>query len=712
MPGSTSSALTDNFFWPKSIAFVGASPDHATIRGKLVMFAVKNKFPGKLYPVNPTHREIDGYKAYPKVSVIGEPVDLAVIAIPAKLVIDAVEDCAAAGVRNVMIIASGFAEEGGAASALQERLSEIAKRTGIRIAGPNCEGFYNALANTAATFSPTVERISTETVFQIAPQKRVGVISQSGGQGFALFTIGRAHGLSFSYVISTGNEVDLGAADFLEYMVRDACTHSIMMLCETIRDGKRFISTANDARRLGKPIVLVKIGKSDAGSRAAASHTASMTGSHSAYQAVFERYGIIQVQDPNEAVAVTALLATCPLPRGRRVGIVTASGGGGAMAADAFSDNGLTVPVLSENVQSMIRPMIPPHATAQNPVDVTAQGGRTGPLMMTCMETMSRSGEVDIVVEIISTAREELVSIIPERLHSIHDAGVTPIALWTYTLPSLIGRQAAAEAGVALFSDIRQCGRALGRLVKYAEHVRSLKPEPPAAAAAPLKLPSDLPPVLSEHRVKTLFACCGIDPSNERLVQSAKEAADAAVRLGFPVALKVQSPDIPHKTEIGGVRINLSDVEGVTKAYDEILTAVKKLKPGARIEGMLVQKMAPNGHELVIGMVNDPTFGPIMMVGMGGVTVELFGDVVHCPAPLSIDDAKVMIGSLRSAKLLQGFRGARPVDIAPAAALIAALSEVAYINREKIQEIEFNPVILHGDGSGLTVADALVMMKK
>ncbi|ETR76093.1 acyl-CoA synthetase [Afipia sp. P52-10] len=704
--------LPDDFFWPKSIALIGASPDQHTIRGRLMHFIVKNKFPGKLYPVNPTHKEIEGYKTYPSVTAIGMPVDLAIIVIPAKLVVDVVEECAQAGVRNVMIIASGFAEEGGAASGLQERLAEISNRTGIRIAGPNCEGYFNALADVAATFSPVVENLAKEreTVFEIAPDKRVGVVSQSGGLGFALYTRGRAAGLSFSYVISSGNEVDLSTAHYLEYMVGDPHTQIVMLLCETIRDGERFKRAAREAERLGKPIIVIKIGHSDAGARAAASHTASLTGSQTAYHAVFERYGVIEANDLDEAVAIAAVFATCPLPQGRRVGIVTGSGGGGAIAADMLSGFGLQVPALSEAVQRTIRPLIPPHASPQNPVDITAQGGQTGPVMMTCMEILDACDDVDMVLVIVSTARENGVSLIAERMQTVLKRGASPVVIWTYTLPSVIGRKTAAQAGAVLLSDIRLLALALAKLADYAEHRRKLNPER-EIGEKPLALPTDLPRALSEHRVKTLFAPYGLSSDGETLVTSAEGAVKAATKLGFPVVLKIQSPDILHKTEIGGVKLHLNDAQAVSMAYGEIVQAAKAHKPDARIEGVLVQKMAPRGHELVIGMVNDATFGPIMMVGFGGVTVELFGDVVHAPAPLSVDEAAALIRRLKSARLLEGFRGTKPVDIKPAAMLVSRLSEAAVANAGRIAEMEFNPVILHADGSGLSVADALVLLK-
>jgi len=307
-------------------------------------------------------------------------------------------------------------------------------------------------------------------VFEAAPDRRVGVVSQSGGLGFALLTRGRAAGLSFSYVISSGNEVDLSTAHYLEYMIEDPQTQIVMLLCEAIRDGARFVRAAQRASELGKPIVVIKIGASDAGARAAASHTASLTGSHTAYRAVFQRYGVIEAANLDEAVAITSVLATCALPRGRRVGIVTASGGGGAVAADTFTNAGLIVPELSEKVKGTIRPLIPPHASPLNPVDITAQGGRTGPVIMKCMEILAGSDDIDMVAVVISTAREHHVSVIADQVKAVVKAG-TPVTFWTYTLPSAIGRKTIAEGGATLFQDLRLCAVAFRKLVDYAEHL-------------------------------------------------------------------------------------------------------------------------------------------------------------------------------------------------------------------------------------------------
>jgi acetyltransferase len=695
-----------SFFWPDSIAVLGASPDLHRIRGRLLHQLRENGFPGRILPINPSYQEIEGLPCYPSVAAVGAPIDLALIAIPAANVAAAVEECAKAGVKNTLIISSGFAEEGGASRDMQAALIDVTKRTGIRACGPNCEGYYNALGRVATTFSPTVE--TREGDRPLVSDRRIGVIAQSGGIGFALFNRGKEAGLGFSYVISTGNEADLTMADFLDYMVEDEHTQAVMLFCEAVRNGPGFVAALEKAKRLKKPVIAIKIGRSDAGSRATASHTASLSGSHTAYYAVFQRYGVIEAEDADEAVAIAGVLLTCPLPKGRRTGIVTVSGGGGAWMADTLSAQGLIVPHLSPAMQEKLRPSMPSYGSPSNPVDVTAQGSQTGPAMMTAMEILADSSEIDMLVLVTSLASQTRLSLDATRIRAVAERCGKPMTVWTYTLPSEFGRAGAAGCGLFVHSDLRDCGVAMARLASYAEAVARNLPSPPAQTAAP-PLPAGLPRALTEYQAKQVLATY-LPPGSERPAHSAADAVRVADEIGYPLVLKVQSPDILHKTEAGGVRVGLSNAASVEQAYTAIMESARRYKPDARIEGVLVQKMAPKGFELVIGMVNDDTFGPIIMVGFGGTTVELFGDVVHRPAPVDTAEAERMIRSLRSAPLLAGFRGTAPVDLAPLARLIARLSDAALAYRDRIQEMEFNPVIVHADGSGVTIADALVTL--
>lgn len=697
-----------SFFWPQSIAVLGASPDLHRIRGRLLHQLRENGFPGRILPINPSYQEVQSLRCYPSIGAVGEAIDLALVAIPAAGVAAALEECAAAGVKNTLIISSGFAEEGGAASDMQAALVEVTTRTGIRACGPNCEGYYNALGRVATTFSPTVETQDDATRV-LASDRRLGVIAQSGGMGFALFNRGKAAGLGFSYVISTGNEADLNMADFLDYMVEDPHTHAVMLFCEAVRNGPDFVNALAKARRRGKPVIAIKIGRSAAGSRASASHTASLSGDYAAYHAVFQRYGVIEAEDADEAVAIAGTLLTCPLPKGRRVGIVTPSGGGGAWMADVLSLHGLSVPPLSAESQARLRAVMPSYGAPANPVDVTAQGSNTGPAVMTAMEQLAESDEVDMLVLISSMASTTRATLDATRVKATAERCGKPMTVWTYTLPSEFGRASAAGCGLFVHSNLRDVGVSLAKLTAYAEALqRPLPADPQPRDAAPL--PPGESGVLPEYHAKRALAHF-LPPMRERLAATAADATAAAAGLGFPVALKVQSRDLPHKTEAGGVRLHVQDAAAVRAAYDAMLRDVLRHAPDARIDGVLVQKMAPKGHELIIGMVNDPTFGPIIMLGFGGTTVELFGDIAHSPAPVDAAEAKRMLLSLKSAPLLTGFRGAVATDLTPLTALVAQVSEAALAYREQIAEMEFNPVILHADGSGLTIADALVRLK-
>src|ERR1700757_764250 len=394
----------DSFFAPKSIALIGASRDKEKIPGRLLSMLRKNEYPGRIYPINPNYGDIDGLKCYKTIGEIGAPIDLAVVIIPAKAVIGALEECAAAGVRNCVIISSGFAEEGGDSAAMQDQIAAIAKRTGMRISGPNAEGFLNEVQKVAATFSPTVD-VKPGHVPLVATTRRVGIVAQSGGIGFAIKHRAKAIGVAISYCVSTGNESDLGAGEFLDYMVQDASTDVIMLFIEGIRDLDKFVSAARRASEMRKPVIGTKVGRSGAGERAAASHTASMAGWSAAYDAVFARYGFIVSNDLDEAVTIAAALASNPLPKGDRVAVLTVSGGAGIWGADTVSMQGLQVPALSQGIQSEIKKWMPSYGAAGNPVGVTAQGVSSGGLQMS-IELFDASDEVDATLVIMSFSSE------------------------------------------------------------------------------------------------------------------------------------------------------------------------------------------------------------------------------------------------------------------------------------------------------------------
>ncbi|HEX6840633.1 MAG TPA: acetate--CoA ligase family protein, partial [Stellaceae bacterium] len=699
-------ASLDRFLAPAAIAIIGASPDSARIRGRLLHLLHENGYSGKLYPVNPSYREIDGVPCFPSLGAIGQPIDLALIAIPAETVLPALAECAAAGVGHAVIISSGFAEQGGAQTGLQQEIAALARRTGLRVCGPNAEGFHNDVAHVAATFSPAVEVKPGEARLEASP-RRVGVVAQSGGMGFALYNRGRAVGLAFSSIVSTGNEADLTASEFFAHLAHDPATSVILLFLESVRDPEVFLAAAAAAAERGKPVVAVKIGRSAAGERAARSHTASMAGWNAAYDAVFVQHGIIRADDPDEAVAIAAAFATAPAAQGPRVAVVTASGGAGAWAADMLAAAGLALPELSPELQQAIQAFIPAYGSARNPVDITAQAVLTGGLLR-ATEMLSQSAEVDAVLIVVSLASEKRMAIDVAALKALVARQAKPILFYSYTLPSSLARKALAEAGLTIHTDLGAVAQAMAAMARRGSYVRP-RPVARPLATAPLRAALErFQGALSEYDAKELLARAGIATPPHRLVTEAGGLDAAAAALGFPLALKVQSPDIPHKTEVGGVRLGIADPAALRQGYDAMLAELRRRRPEARLQGVLLQPMAPPGIEVIVGTIRDPGFGPLVMIGAGGVLTELFKDVVYRPAPVDADGARDMLADLRIARLLGGFRGAPAADIAALAALVAQLSQFAAAHRDLVQEVELNPVIVHRAGAGCTIVDALL----
>src|ERR1700710_2087210 len=475
----------DSFFAPDSIALIGASRDLEKIPGRLLSMLRKNQFPGRLYPINPNYGDIDGLKCFASIADVRQPIDLAIVIIPARAVLGALEQCAAAGVKNAVIISSGFAEEGGDSAAMQDAIVALAKRTGMRISGPNAEGFYSRVQRVAATFSPTVD-VKPGAPPLVATTRRIGIVAQSGGIGFAIYHRAKALGIALSYVVSAGNESDLCAGEFLDYRVQDSSTDVILLFIEGIRDVAKFLAAARRAAEAGKPVIVIKVGRSGAGERAAASHTASMAGWSAAYDAVFAKYGFILSNDLDEAVTIAAVLTTNPLPKGDRVAVLTVSGGAGIWGADTVSLQGLKVPELSQAIQFEIKKLLPSYGAAGNPIDVTAQGVHSGGLQNS-IDLLDVSDEVDALLVVLSLSSETRMPFKGAELKPGLDAQNKPIVFYSYTLPSNFARTELAASGAVVLSGLTHVGVAMRRLADYAK----FKLAPPADAAA---LPSrDLP---------------------------------------------------------------------------------------------------------------------------------------------------------------------------------------------------------------------------
>src|SRR6266700_1136265 len=686
----------DSLFAPDSIALIGASRDLEKIPGRLLSMLRKNEFPGKIFPINPNYGDIDGLKCYPVIAEVGQPIDLAIVIIPARAVLGALDQCAAVGVKNAVIISSGFAEEGGDSAAMQDAIVALAKNTGMRISGPNAEGFYSQAQRVAATFSPTVG-VNPDAPPLVATIRRIGIVAQSGGIGFAIYHRAKALGIALSYVISAGNESDLGAGEFFDYMVQDASTDVILLFIEGIRDVDRFLVAARRAAELGKPVIVTKVGRSGAGERAAASHTASMAGWSAAYDAVFAKYGFIVSNDLDEAVTIAAILTTNPLPKGDRVAVLTVSGGAGIWGADTVSMQGLQVPELSKSIQAEISALLPSYGATGNPIDVTAQGVHSGGLQKS-IDLLDVSDEVDAILVVLSLSSDSRMPFKQAELIPVIDAQNKPIVFYSYTLPSDFARKELAASGAVVLSGLTHVGAAMRQMVQRAKF-RLARPAavaalPPCDISAHLKSAT-----LSEFDSKSLLRDAGIALPDEVLVSNRGELDAAIARAGFPLVMKIQSRDIPHKGE-------------AFAAYQALLESAGRHRPDAAIQGVLVGPMAKNGVEIIVGTLLDATFGPMIMVGLGGITTELFKDVIYRPAPVSPNEASAMLAELKAAPLLNGFRGAAKADIPALSQLISQISVLAAQRAKEISEIEINPVRVHSVGQGVTIVDALVVRKK
>ena len=573
-----------------------------------------------------------------------QPADLAILIIPAEFVPDELERCGRAGIKAAVILSSGFAEEPGeAGSRMQAAIAATAARYDMAVSGPNTEGFANIEAALCPTFSPAMDK-NAGAIRPARPlgKGQVSVISQSGGLGFAFFDRARSRNLAFRHIVTTGNEAALEVADFLDYMLDEGGTDVFLLLLEDVKSPEKFKRVAEKALKAGKPLIVGKIGQSEPGIRAVMSHTAALAGSQAAYRAIFEHYGLIEGRDFDEMIDLAAGFLACgdKLPAGKRMGICTSSGGAGVWMADACAAAGLDVPVLDDATRKAIDVHLPSYGTSQNPVDSTAQG-------------VHKYGYAEF-------ARLVGQSPLDRRRHRRGDGaplglpGRTicrscrrsgrdskkPVFMWTYTLPSDRSVEILNEAGYPLFTGALGCARTMRAMADYrALRERLLQPPEPVTGAAPDRAAARAMlaasgPVLCEWHARPVLAAYGIGGKEAgQLVHSAAEAEAAARAMARPAALKVQSADIPHKTEAGAVALNISG-DGARAAYERVLAAAKKHAPHARIDGVLVQPMAPPGREVILGVNRDPNWGPLLMVGLGGVLVEALGDVALAPVPL------------------------------------------------------------------------------
>ncbi len=688
-------------FAPRAIAVVGASSSPQKIGGIPVDYQRRFGFDGSLYPVNPNADRIQELQAWPSLRAIGQPVDLAILAVPAALVDSALDDAIAAKVKGVVLFSSGFAEIGDEGTVAQARLGDKARAAGVRLIGPNCLGFMNIARNVYATFSPApgVGRVSAG---------RIGLVSQSGAFGAYAYSMARARGVGLSLWATTGNEADVQLADCLAWLAQDPATDVILGYMEGCRDGPRLRAALALAQANGKPVVMVKVGSTALGAQAAASHTAALAGDDAVYDAVFRQYGVLRARNLTEFFDLAHSAAVAGRPRDRSIGLFTLSGGVGALMADEASAQGLDVQPLSEAAQDTLRSWVP-FAAPRNPVDITGQ-------VTNDMSLLERSARVMLDDRGFASwmgflaaagASDAFWPVLRELVGSLRAAYPdTLLAISTLLAPE---RRAELEAMRCLvFADpsdgIRTIAALAGLKTGAAPSTVSADPAPPSN---PLKL---APGTMSEPEALALLAEAGVPVVEHRVVRSADEAAVAAEVIGDAVVVKIVSADIPHKSDVGGVALGLRGAAQARAAFERTRDHALTARPDARLDGALVARMLGGGVECIAGVHRDPVFGPVLMFGLGGIHVETLRDVSLRTLPITRDDAMAMVRELRAFAILGGARGRAPVDLESIADALCALAGFALRAGDSLDSAEINPLIARplADG-GCVAVDALVV---
>ncbi len=672
------------FFHPQSLAIVGASSDPERIGGRPLRFLIEGGYAGALYPVNTAgHAELMGVRAYRSVLDLPHGIDHAIIAVPFAAVEQAVTDCAHQGVRAVQVFAAGFAEAGAEGARIQQRLAHIARAAGMRLIGPNALGLINPKIGLFATFSTLLNGVRPGA-------GAIGLATQSGAFGSASYGAAALRGLGLSCAVATGNEADVDVAECIDYLAQDADTHVICTALEACRDGAALRAALLKAADAGKPVVAIKIGRSAVGAAAAATHTGGLAGNDAVYEAVLAECGAVRASSIDEMLDIAALLAsTRTLPRGPTVGVVTGSGGIGVLMADEAEGLGLDLPPLPQAAVKALTEVLP-FAVAANPYDTTAQVTSVPQGIPRVVEAMLAHGAYDTVVAYLahsglSPQRFETTQASLVELKARHpEQGLMVVMLSTQAVAQQLG-----AAGVPVVGDPSRAMRALGAAWALAQRRRALHRLPAMAAASAV-----LPHVGTEAQAKAVLASAGLPVLQEHVCASRAQAMQTAARMTFPLVAKIVSPDIAHKTEMGGVVLNLANAQAVGDAFDALMERAARLRPDAVLDGVLLAPMVRGGVETIAGVVNDAVFGPMVMFGLGGTAAELYRDVAFASAPLTPARAEQLIDATRAAALLRGWRGAAPADRDALVQTLLRLSAFAVAHAHEIESIDINPLVV------------------
>lgn len=697
--------LLEPFFHPSSVAVIGASETPGKVGRVVLKNILDSGFGGKVYPVNPSHGEVLSLKCYPSISDLPEAPDLAIIIIPAAAVREVLEECGSRGAKAAVIISAGFKESGREGYRMETELRKTAERYGIRVLGPNCLGLADTYTPLNATFA------------KMAPLPgKVAFMSQSGALCTAVLGWSVENHLGFSRFISLGNKMDLNESDLLEDLENDTNTSVITAYLEGVADGGRFLDVASRVSR-SKPVIIFKAGTTQAGARAVSSHTGTLAGSESAYAAAFRKCGALRAGTVKDLFMLSMGFAAQPPPRGPRVAVVTNAGGPGIIASDALERSGLTLATLNEETTRHLRENLPEAAGVYNPVDILGDAGADRYRL--AMESVLRDPGADAVMVILTpqamTRPSEAAS---AMAGSVRGADKTVFAVFMGGPEVSEAEEILRKAGIPNFQFPEDAVNTLRSMVSYTDFLSRPPDTRIRFEVDKGKARKTFDSVREEHRLelveveaREVLLAYGLPVARTLLATSLEECIKAGREIGYPVVAKIASPQIMHKTDVGGVVVGISNTDDLISAYERITANARKFMPQANIWGVLVQEMLPPSHELILGMNRDSQFGPLIMAGLGGVYVEILKDVSFRLAPLSEEDAREMLRELKSSRLLQGARGEPPADIP---AVIECLLRVSQLVTDfpEINELDINPLRVLEEGKGCLATDARIVLEE
>ena len=705
--------IVRNFFEPRSVAIIGATEDTRYGR-RMIENLVGSKLQGKVFPVNPKRSEIMGLPCFKSVTEIQEEVDLAIIVIPARAVLTALRECAAKGIRAVIIISAGFSERDGQAGRdRQKQLQELARDKGIYICGPNCLGIANLKDKIYPNSSGDLEEL-------LPPAGPIGVVSQSGATAFGpLLAKTKDRGSRLKYLVSTGNEANLEGTDFLRYMLDDPEISTLIAFIEGFKDGEKLKAVADLALERKKPILIMKMGRSETGGKAAMTHTAAITGSFKVHDAFFRQRGMVRVDDYDELCEVANLFSRRKFPRGNRVGIISHSGGICTFLSDECAENGFEVPCLSEETTAKINEILQGFGSCENPLDLT--GATSGPRFPEILQAVINDPNIDSVI-LATRGTQKFASLIKEAA----EATEKPLLfVWTHSEFDTEGLPALREGGVPVFISPVKCIKALRHLRDYHNftqmHSRTAKDREriiqgiladPGIERVKASLRGEAGATLPEGRCREILEPFHLPFGPCIVCQSCTEAQGAAQTVGYPVVLKMDSAQILHKTESKGVILNIRGEHELIPAFDEMKAREAAMNPPLILNGIMVQKMISGGIELIIGVSADALFGPVLMLGWGGIFVEALGLAAWRVCPIGPEDARAMIRELPGlGKVLKGARGGPPLDTQALIDTMVRISAMAYALRDQVSSMDFNPIMVLPEGQGIALVDCRMILR-